>query len=109
MNLGFLVELFPTIRFQKKTINQENIEGVIFSGGPKSVNERNSPRILPFIYDSNIPILGICYGLQLISKNFGGIISPSDDREFGKTEFILKKNSPLIDGVIALKKNIKYG
>ena len=102
--LGVFSRIIPYDKVSKKTINQENIKGVIFSGGPKSVNERNSPRILPFIYDSNIPILGICYGLQLISKNFGGIISPSDDREFGKTNLFLKKNSPLIDGVVALKK-----
>ena len=107
--LGVFSKIIPYDKVSKKTINQKNIKGVIFSGGPKSVNERNSPRILPFIYDSNIPILGICYGLQLISKNFGGIISPSDDREFGKTNLFSKKNSPLIDGVVDLKKNIKYG
>ena len=49
----------------------KNVKGIIFSGGPSTVNKKNFPNVPKFIFELNIPILGICYGLQLIAKIFG--------------------------------------
>ena len=68
------------------------IKGIIFSGGPSSVTSKNYQKISKKIFDKNIPILGICYGLQLIAKLFGGKIKPSrGKREFGRA-YLTKKN-----------------
>ena len=73
------------------------IKGIIFSGGPSSVTFKNHQTISKKIFEKNIPILGICYGLQLIAKLFGGKIKPSKSRrEFGRAYLTKKKNSLLI-------------
>lgn len=66
---------------------------IIFSGGPSSVYEENAPKISPQIFDLNIPILGICYGEQLICNMLGGKVEKSFEREFGKAEIEIVKNS----------------
>ncbi len=69
-------------------------QAIIFSGGPSSVYEENAPKISPQIFDLNIPILGICYGEQLICDILGGKVEKSFEREFGKAEIeIVKKDS----------------
>lgn len=64
-------------------INDKNIKGIIFSGGPSSVYEEGSPTIDKKVFDLNIPILGICYGMQLITHINGGTVEKSEKREFG--------------------------
>ncbi len=72
------------------------IKGIIFSGGPSSVTSKNHQTVSKKIFEKNIPILGICYGLQLIAKLFGGKIKPSrSTREFGRAFLIKKKSSQL--------------
>ena len=61
-------------------------KALVLSGGPDSTLVKKSPTISKRIFDLNIPILGICYGLQLICKLLGGKISKSEKREFGKTK-----------------------
>ena len=83
----------------KSLKNFNYIKGIILSGGPSSVNNKNFPKISSEIFNLKIPILGICYGLQLIAINFRGKIkSGSTRREFGRA--ILKKvnNSLLTAG-----------
>ncbi len=58
--------------------------GIILSGGPMSIYDENSPKIDNKIFEMGIPILGICYGLQLISYYFGGKVEPAENREYGK-------------------------
>jgi GMP synthase (glutamine-hydrolysing) len=60
-----------------------NPRGFILSGGPASVYEPNAPRIPPFVLRMNRPILGICYGMQLIADQLGGTVAPSAKREYG--------------------------
>jgi len=60
-------------------------KGIIFSGGPSSVYQDNAPVCDPAIYDSGIPILGICYGMQLMAKQLGGVVARAPQREYGKT------------------------
>ncbi len=59
--------------------------GIILSGGPMSVYDENAPKLDPEILKLNIPVLGICYGLQLICKEFGGLVQQAKDREYGKS------------------------
>ena len=82
-----------------KKIRELNPQGIIFSGGPNSVNIKNTLRPSRDIYKLNIPILGICYGMQLISKEFGGQVIKSSKKEFGDSIFKLKKTSPLFENI----------
>ncbi len=73
--------------------------GIILSGGPMSVYDEGSPRIDPQILNLGIPILGICYGLQIIGKEFGGKVEPASDREYGKASLQIKDEDDLFKGV----------
>jgi GMP synthase (glutamine-hydrolysing) len=70
-------------------------KGIIFSGGPKSVYETPAPTIDPGIYELGIPILGLCYGAQLIALQLGGTVSKTGRGEYGRTELTLRGSSPL--------------
>src|ERR1700733_1015399 len=61
-----------------------NPKGIILSGGPASVYEPNAPHCDPKIFDLGIPILGICYGMQLAAHILGGSVQPGKAREFGR-------------------------
>ncbi len=102
--LGVFSQIIPFSEIKKNEFDFSFVKGIIFSGGPKSVKEKNAPKINSFIYNLGIPILGICYGLQLIAKNFGGQVAPSTDREFGKRDLFIKKKSPLFKNVISVNK-----
>ena len=81
-----------------------NIKGIIFSGGPSTVTKKNFQTVPRKIFNKGIPILGICYGLQLISKLFGGQIRPSKKtREFGRAILKKKKSSLLTKNFFNLK------
>ncbi|OUW74219.1 MAG: GMP synthase (glutamine-hydrolyzing) [Pelagibacteraceae bacterium TMED216] len=74
----------------------QNVKGIILSGGPASVTKKKYPNIPKSIFLKKIPILGICYGLQLISKSFGGKVKNNKKkREFGRARLIEKKKSVL--------------
>ncbi|KXK15520.1 MAG: GMP synthase [Chloroflexi bacterium OLB14] len=70
----------------KEKILSINPKGFILSGGPKSVYEKNAPYIQQFIFDSGLPILGICYGMQALTHALGGKVNPSSEREYGFAE-----------------------
>ena len=93
--LGVYSEIV-TLKDFKKIKEFSLIKGIIFSGGPSSVTSKNYQKITKKIFDKNIPILGICYGLQLIAKLFGGKIKPSrGTREFGRAYLIKNNHSKL--------------
>ena len=60
--------------------------GVIFSGGPASVHADGAPSIDPAIYESGVPVLGICYGGQLIARDLGGTVAKTGRGEYGRTD-----------------------
>ncbi len=121
-DLGVYSEIV-TAKSVKKIKNYDFIKGIIFSGGPSTVTKGTFQSVPKEIFNKNIPILGICYGLQLISKILGGKIKSSKKRrEFGRA-YIHQRNKSLLtrnffnknksvwmsheDAVVKLPKNFK--
>ena len=73
--------------------------GIIFSGGPSSVYEDGAPSVDKTIYELGIPILGICYGTQLMAYQLGGKVTPGERKEFGKTNLEVLEHSGIFDGL----------
>ena len=76
--------------------------GIIFTGGPNSVYEAGSPQVDPAVFEMGVPVLGICYGCQLIAHTLGGRVTAAADaaaREYGKTETRFDTQSPLFRGL----------
>lgn len=91
-------EIFPhTINIEK--VKEINPSGIILSGGPMSVYDKNAPELDEKILKLQIPILAICYGLQLICKIFNGKVEPAKDREYGKSSLNILTDSNLLKGL----------
>jgi GMP synthase (glutamine-hydrolysing) len=73
--------------------------GIVLSGGPDSVYAKTAPRYDKRIFDCGLPVLGICYGMQLMGHVLGGDVQPSGSREFGHAQLQVKNGSRLLDGV----------
>lgn len=70
-------------------------EGIIFTGGPNSVYLENAPKIEKEIYELGIPVLGLCYGMQIMAQTLGGKVVKGKEKEFGKTETKVDNSSKL--------------
>ncbi len=85
-----------------EAIRKKNPRGIILSGGPSSVYNKDAYEVDQDIYHLDIPILGICYGMQRIAVDFGGSVIRSDHHEYGKAELLINKEhaecSPLFSG-----------
>jgi GMP synthase (glutamine-hydrolysing) len=77
----------------------KKVKGVILSGGPCSVNDNQAPTVDPKIFDLEIPILGICYGLQLTAKLLGGRVKSGEIQEFGPAKLHITKESKLFKDI----------
>jgi len=107
-DLGVFSEILTVKDFYNYKDFKE-IKGIILSGGPATVTKKNYQNIPKEIFSKNIPILGICYGLQLIAKVFGGSInSLKKKREFGRAELYKKKNSLLMKNFFNNTKKIVW-
>ncbi|MGH7361306.1 MAG: glutamine-hydrolyzing GMP synthase, partial [Candidatus Methylomirabilales bacterium] len=73
--------------------------GIVLSGGPSSVYDREAPFCDPKVLELGPPVLGICYGLQWIAHQLGGKVEPADRREYGPAELSLENNSALFTGL----------
>ena len=73
--------------------------GIILSGGPESVHEAGAPEISDALIARGVPMLGICYGMQALAAKFGGLVAPSQEREFGYAEVKLAGSDPLLGGL----------
>ncbi|MDH3686767.1 MAG: glutamine-hydrolyzing GMP synthase [Myxococcales bacterium] len=73
--------------------------GIVLSGGPASVLSEGSPQCDPAVFDLGVPVLGICYGLQLIALQLGGRVEAADEREFGRAKFACHEPDALFDGL----------
>ncbi len=80
-------------------IESRRPKGIILSGGPESVLDEGSPRPDPRIYDYPAPLLGICYGLQLLAQQYGAIVEPGSRREFGRAEVAVLDDGKLLRDV----------
>ena len=74
-------------------------KGIILSGGPCSVPDEGSPKCDPALFDLGIPVLGICYGMQLTAQLLGGSVRPGLKHEYGKAMMQITRNSPLFKGL----------
>jgi GMP synthase (glutamine-hydrolysing) len=73
--------------------------GIILSGGPKSVYEDGAPAVAEGLFELGVPVLGLCYGMQLLSRHFAGNVVPAGKREYGHAELVSQGNpGPLFDG-----------
>ena len=91
-------EVHPyTLSLEK--IKEMNPKGIIFTGGPNSVYDEESPRYEKAILELGIPVLGICYGSQLMAYLLGGTVATAPVSEYGKTEVHVEPDSKLFDGV----------
>lgn len=79
-------------------IKEKNPKGIIFTGGPASVYGENSPKCAEGIFELGIPVLGICYGMQLMTYTLGGNVARADKREYGTTDVSIDNSSPLFEG-----------
>ncbi|VFP78505.1 GMP synthase [glutamine-hydrolyzing] [Candidatus Erwinia haradaeae] len=93
--LGVYCELWDW-NVTKKQVESFNPNGIILSGGPESSISYNSPRAPDYIFYSDIPILGICYGMQIMTIQLGGQVLTANKREFGHAQVEIIKDSPLI-------------
>src|SRR5579863_4178388 len=73
-------------------------KGIILSGGPRSVFDTDAPSADPRLLDLGIPVLGICYGMQLLAQLAGGEVEPSNEREYGRAEIEVRESSLLFTG-----------
>ncbi|MBM7694497.1 GMP synthase (glutamine-hydrolyzing) [Peribacillus deserti] len=95
---GVYSELHPhTITAEE--ITKLNPKGIILSGGPNSVYDENSFRCDERIFELGLPILGICYGMQLMTVHFGGRVEPAKHREYGKATLSVTNNTKLFQGL----------
>ena len=76
-----------------------NPSGIILSGGPSSVYEENAPKCDRKLFDLGVPVLGICYGMQLMMERPGGKVSGALKGEYGKTEISICGKSQLFEGI----------
>ena len=96
--LGVYAELHPC-DVDIDSLDLEGLAGIILTGGPQSVNDKNSLRTDSKIFELGVPILGICYGLQYINNYYGGQIETPKNGEYGKTPLLVDKNSEIFKDV----------
>lgn len=95
---GVYCEIIPYSTSVEK-IKELDPKGIIFTGGPNSVYGEGAPRVDKELFELNIPILGICYGAQLMSHVLGGVVKTATVREYGKTDVNLNTDNKLFDGI----------
>lgn len=80
-------------------IMARNPQGIVFSGGPSSVYQEQAPVVDPAIYNLGIPLLGICYGMQLMAQQLGGRVVTADRREYGRAKLAVLECENLFKGI----------
>ncbi|MFZ7130485.1 glutamine-hydrolyzing GMP synthase [Avibacterium avium] len=83
----------------EEQIREFNPTGIILSGGPESTTEENSPRAPEYVFNAGVPVLGICYGMQTMAMQLGGLTETSDHREFGYASVLLENTTALFTGL----------
>ncbi len=95
---GVYCEIAP-FQSAARAFSELKPKAVILSGGPASVPDEGSPRAPQAIFDSGVPVLGICYGQMTMAQQLGGAVESGHHREFGRAEVAVGASSPLLEGV----------
>jgi GMP synthase (glutamine-hydrolysing) len=95
---GVYSEIVPYQRAEA-ALSAMKPKGVILSGGPASVIDKDAPLAPKSIFEAGVPVLGICYGEQVMAHQLGGRVEGGHHREFGRAEIKVTESSPLLDGV----------
>lgn len=97
--MGVYSELKPHEMTAEEIRRRGDVEGIVFSGGPKSIYAEDAYHCDPEIFNLGLPILGICYGMQLTTQHFGGKIEKGATKEYGRMPINIDGNCPLFDGL----------
>lgn len=97
--MGVYSELKPHEITAADIKSRGDVEGIVFSGGPKSIYAEDAYHCDPEIFNLGIPVLGICYGMQLTTEHFGGRIERGTTKEFGRMPIKVKNDCPLFRGL----------
>ena len=96
--LNTYCELLPNdVPYER--IKGMDVRGIILSGGPNSVYEADAPLAPDWVWECGLPVLGICYGMQLMAHQLGGKVGPGQEREFGPAVVQREHAAPLLDGL----------
>ncbi len=95
---GVYSELHPGDMKLNEILEMGDVRGIVFSGGPNSVYDEGAPKCDPEIFDCGLPVLGICYGMQMSHEMLGGKVKASDKKEYGRA-VIETKACPLFEGL----------
>jgi len=87
------------IPYHKKFEIESTLKGIILSGSPFSVNDENAPEVPVLDYLAKLPVLGVCYGAQMIAKLFGGRVDKSNKREYGRASMEVKKEDVIFNNI----------
>ncbi|TLG71514.1 glutamine-hydrolyzing GMP synthase [Culicoidibacter larvae] len=98
-DFGVYSELLPPTTTAREILDRGNVRGIIFSGGPDVITDKDALMCDPAIFELGIPILGICYGLQLMAHHFGGEVERAVNREYGMARIRVIHESPLFKGL----------
>jgi len=96
--LSVYCEIHP-FNMSIEEIREFGPKGIILSGGPASVYDENAPVVEKDLFALGVPVLGICYGMQLITKTFGGKVEPSQRREYGFAKVKIDESDPLFENL----------
>lgn len=92
-------EIVPHTTTLSEIFHKYKAEGIILSGGPASVYDADAPKCDPAIFKAGIPILGICYGMQLMAKELGGEVKKAKSQEYGTASLFIDNNFDLFEGL----------
>ncbi len=96
--IGVYCEIWPW-DVTEQEIAEFKPQGIVLSGGPESATNDEGPKAPEIVFDMQVPVLGICYGLHTMAAQLGGVVEPSDEKEFGYAEVELVAPSALFDGI----------
>ncbi|MEM2866389.1 MAG: glutamine-hydrolyzing GMP synthase [Candidatus Hadarchaeales archaeon] len=95
---GVQAELVPPDISPEEILSRQGVKGIVLSGGPSSIYEKDAPRCDRRILDLGIPLLGICYGHQLLAHYLGGRVERAKKREYGLTEVLIDRRAGILRG-----------
>ena len=96
---GVYCEIHPYNKVDRAALDAYAPKAIILSGGPASVSAKSAPKVEQTVFEFGVPIMGICYGQQLICDQLGGAVVTSDHREFGRAQIEVKNECALFEGV----------